>query len=223
MPQIFPPAANTWSKLSIVAAVVLMMASGWLGLTIVRSPYVTRAQVVRDQPVPFSHKHHVQQVGLDCRYCHASVDRSPFAGMPATEVCLGCHAHIWADSPMLAAVRESQRQQRPIAWTRVHDLPDFVHFDHSIHVAQGVGCTTCHGHVEEMPLMWREATLHMDWCLGCHRHPERYVRPRDQVFSVSWPPVQPAQQEPSLRDQSLVKNYGIDDPVQLTNCSRCHQ
>jgi hypothetical protein len=222
MPQIFPEAANTWSKVSLAALALLLATSGWLGLSIVRSQYVTQAQVVRDQPVPFSHEHHVRGDGLDCRYCHDTVERSPFAGMPTTEVCMGCHSHIWADSPMLAPVRESARQQQPIAWTRVHDLPDFAYFDHSIHVAKGVGCSTCHGRVDRMPLMWREATLLMEWCLDCHRNPERYVRPREEVFAMDWPSERaPAERASTI--VSLVKEHGIEGPLKLTNCSICHR
>lgn len=220
MAQVFHPAANTISRISILLVLLLLAASGWLLDAIVRSSYATQADVVRDQPVPFSHQHHVQEIGLDCRYCHSTVEQSAFAGMPTTETCIGCHSQIWADSPMLAPVRDSFRENRPIRWTRVHDLPDFVYFDHSIHVAQGVGCTTCHGQVDDMPLMWRAETLHMDWCLNCHRNPEPFLRPRDRVFALDWPAHDA---HATSVEGGLVCEYDIDSPTQLTNCSVCHR
>jgi len=216
MAQIFHPSTNTFSKVSIFGAVFFLAALAWVFGVILRSPYVTQARVIRAQPVPFSHKHHVNGLGLDCRYCHTSVEESAFAGLPPTQTCMTCHSQIWSDSPMLEPVRESFRTDKPIAWTRVHDLPDFVYFDHSIHLKKGIGCVTCHGQVDQMPLMWREKSLYMEWCLECHRAPERFVRPRQHVFSVDW---QPSEDQLTL-GQRLVQEYNIK---KLANCSICHR
>jgi hypothetical protein len=216
MAQIFHPSTNTFSRLSIFGALFLLAALAWLVAAINRSPYMTRAGVTRAQPVPFSHKHHVQGLGIDCRYCHTSVEEAAFAGLPPTKTCMTCHAQIWADSPMLEPVRESFRTGQAIAWTRVHDVPDFVYFDHSIHVKKGIGCVTCHGRVDQMPLMWQEHSLQMEWCLGCHRAPERFVRPRSQVFTMDWEP--PSYQR--ALGQQLVQEYHIQ---RLTSCSVCHR
>jgi hypothetical protein len=177
---------------------------------------VTQAGVARDQPVPFSHQHHVGGMGLDCRYCHTSVERSAVAGIPPTKTCMNCHAQIWNDSPTLEPVRESFRSDRSIAWTRVHDLPDFVYFNHSAHVNKGVGCSSCHGRVDRMPLVHQEKSLQMEWCLECHRNPERYLRPKHEVFNPAWePPVD--QLEAGRR---LVAEYGVKP---RTSCSTCHR
>jgi Cytochrome c7 and related cytochrome c/Class III cytochrome C family len=218
MAQIFHPSTNTISRLSIFGAVFLVAVLLWFLLAIYRSSYVTQAGVIREQPVPFSHKHHVSGLGIDCRYCHTTVEVSSFAGIPATETCMNCHAQIWSDSPMLAPVRESFRTNRSIAWTRVHRLPGFVYFDHSIHVQGGIGCVTCHGRVDQMPLMWQAQSLQMEWCLECHRQPERYIRPRESVFSMDW---QPSEAQEVL-GQRLVKEYHIDKAL-LTSCSVCHR
>ena len=216
MSQIFHRSANTISRVSIFGTVFLV--AGLLGLfaEINRSSWVTEAQVVREQPIQFSHERHVAGNGLDCRYCHTSVETSAFAGIPPTKTCMNCHAQIFANSPYLEPVRESFRTGRSIEWTRVHDLPDFVYFNHSIHVHKGVGCTTCHGQVDRMPLMWQEQSLQMEWCLDCHRNPERYVRPREAVFSVDYQPS-PNQYEVGRR---LVAEYHIQ---KLTSCSTCHR
>ena len=216
MSQIFHHSTNTLSKLSIFGALFLAAGSLWLILEINRSPYVTQAGVARDQPVPFSHAHHVAGLGIDCRYCHASVEVSATAGLPPTKTCMNCHAQIWSDSPSLEPVRESFRTEKSIEWVKVHDLPDFVYFNHSAHVNQGVGCTTCHGRVDQMPLMWQEASLTMEWCLDCHRRPERYLRPREQVFNAAYEP--PADQ--LALGRSLVAEYGIHT---RTSCSTCHR
>lgn len=216
MAQIFHRSTNTISRVSIFGAVFFVAALAWVLDAINRSPYVTQATVACEQPVQFSHKHHVSGIGIDCRHCHTSVEDSPFAGLPATKTCVTCHSQIWSESAMLEPVRASYRTDRPIQWTRVHDLPDFVYFDHSIHVKKGVGCVTCHGRVDQMPLMWRENTLHMDWCLDCHRQPERYVRPREQVFSMDWTPSE----DQLTLGQKLVKEYHIQ---KLTHCSACHR
>src|SRR6059036_2958509 len=216
MAQIFHRSANTLSKVSIFGAVFIIAALVTVIGVLVRSPYFTEARVVRVQPVPFSHKHHVSGIGIDCRYCHTSVEESSFAGIPPTKTCMNCHSQIWANSPFLEPVRDSFRTGRSIQWTRVHDLPDFVYFNHSIHVHKGIGCATCHGQVDRMPLMWQEASLQMEWCVDCHRQPERYVRPRDAVFSVSYVP--PANQLELGR--RLVADYQIQ---KLTSCSTCHR
>lgn len=182
MSQIFHPSMNIVARVTIFGGVLILAAIASAAGVLVRSSYVTQVNVVRDQPVPFSHQHHVSELGLDCRYCHTSVETSAFAGMPSSEVCMGCHSQIWNSSPMLAPVRESQRTGKPLQWTRVHDLPDFVYFNHSIHVAKGIGCESCHGRVDEMPLMRRAANLHMEWCLNCHRHPELNVRSASDIY-----------------------------------------
>ncbi|MBP7148351.1 MAG: cytochrome c3 family protein [Acidobacteria bacterium] len=181
-----------------------------------RSSYVTEVGEPRPQPVPFSHQHHVAGLGIDCRYCHTSVETSAFAGMPPSSTCMSCHSQVWADSPLLEPVRESLRSGNPLHWTRVNDLPDFVYFDHSIHVSKGIGCATCHGRVDRMPLMWRGETLFMKWCLECHREPERYVRPRSEVFNMEWqaPPDQLA------AGRKLAREYGIKS---RTDCITCHR
>ena len=216
MAQIFHPSTNTLSRLSIFGAVFVLAALLWLFATIERSPYLTQADVVRQQPVPFSHKHHVNGLGIDCRYCHTTVEESAFAGIPSTKTCMTCHSQIWADSPMLEPVRASFRTDTSIPWTRVNDLPDFVYFDHSIHVNKGIGCVTCHGRVDHMPLTWRAYPLTMTWCLECHRAPERFVRPQAQVFRMDW--------EPPLHrmalGQQLVRERHIHPG---TSCSTCHR
>lgn len=216
MAQIFHHSTNTLSKVSIFGVLFLVGGALFLAAEIHRSPYVTQAGVAREQPVPFSHAHHVGGMGVDCRYCHTSVETSAVAGIPPTKTCMNCHAQIWNQSPMLEPVRESFRTDRSIQWTKVNDLPDFAYFNHSAHVNKGVGCTTCHGRVDQMPLMWQETSLQMEWCLECHRHPERYVRPRSEVFNPRWEP--PANQIEEGR--RLVKEYGIQP---RTACSACHR
>ncbi|MBI2149918.1 MAG: cytochrome c3 family protein [Acidobacteria bacterium] len=216
MAQVFHPSTNTISRVSIYGGVALLVALVTALAEINRSSYVTEAGVARAQPVPFSHKHHVSGIGIDCRYCHTSVEESSFAGIPPTKTCMNCHSQIWADTPMLEPIRESIKTGKSIEWTRVHNLPGFVYFDHSIHVSKGVGCVTCHGRVDEMPLMWREHTLYMEWCLECHREPERFVRPREYVFSMDW---QPPGEQIAL-GRRLVKEYRIQ---KWTSCSVCHR
>ena len=218
MAQIFHPSTNTLSKLTIFGAVFLIGGLLWLLAELNRSSYVTEANVVRPQPVPFSHKHHVSGLGIDCRYCHTAVEKSAFAGIPSTAICMNCHSQIWTNSPMLAPVRESYRTGQPLRWTRVHNLAEFAYFDHSIHVNKGVGCATCHGRVDQMPLISQEKSLLMEWCLECHRNPEGYLRPRDQVFNMAW--SAPADQLD--QGSQLVRQYNIRSE-QLTDCSICHR
>ena len=188
MAQIFHPSMNALARGTLFGAVFLVAFAGYAFYEVQSSSYITNVGVAREQPVEFSHEHHVRGLGIDCRYCHTSVETSASAGMPSTATCMNCHAHIWKQSPLLEPVRASYRTGESLEWTRVHDLPDFVYFNHSVHVAAGVGCASCHGRVDKMPLMWREHSLHMDWCLECHRNPEPHRRPRDEVFNLAWEP-----------------------------------
>ena len=218
MAQIFHPSTNTVSKLTIFGAVFLIGGLLWLLAELNRSSYVTQANVVRPQPVPFSHKHHVSGLGIDCRYCHTAVEQSAFAGIPSTSTCMNCHSQIWTNSPMLAPVRESYRTGEPLRWNRVHNLAEFVYFNHGIHVNKGVGCATCHGPVDQMPLVSQENSLLMEWCLDCHRNPGQYLRPREEVFNMAW--IAPANQ--SELGTELIRKYNIRTE-QLTDCSVCHR
>src|ERR687884_518417 len=205
MPQIFHRSTNTISKVTIFGAVVALILLLGIFDKVNRSGWVTEAHVAREQPIQFSHERHVAGNGIDCRYCHTSVERSAFAGIPPTKTCMNCHSQIFSNSPFLAPVRESFRTGTSIEWTRVHDLPDFVYFNHSIHLHKGIGCTTCHGQVDRMPLMWKTQSLQMRWCLECHREPERFIRPREFVFSMTWQP----QEDQQVLGQRLVREYNI--------------
>ena len=219
MPQIFHKSTNTISKVSIFGAVFFIAALGWVLDEVNRSPYVTTALDPREQPVQFSHAHHAGGIGIDCRYCHTSVETSNFAGIPPTKTCMNCHSQIWLNSAYLEPVRASFRTGESLEWVRVNDLPDFVYFNHSIHIAKGIGCDTCHGKVNKMPLMWQQNSLQMEWCMNCHRHPDRYIRPKDQVFNMDYEP--PGNQETFGKD--LVKQYNVLPPNVLTNCDVCHR
>jgi hypothetical protein len=216
MAQTFHRRANTVFIVSLIALVLVVGGLIGLGYVLQDSMYVTRAYEAREQPIQFSHERHVAGNGIDCRYCHTSVETSAFAGIPPTKTCMNCHSQIFSNSPFLEPVRASFRTGESIKWTRVHDLPDFVYFNHSIHVAKGIGCSTCHGRVDRMPLMYQVASLQMQWCLDCHRSPERYVRPREAVYRMDYepPPDQLA------LGRKLVAEYQIR---KLTSCSTCHR
>ena len=216
MRQFFPPVANSIARLIILGLLLALAFALWAGAMIVRSPYETRQNEPREQPVPFSHEHHAGGLGIDCRYCHTTVETSSFANIPATKICMNCHSQMWAASPTLEPVRESYLTGRSIAWTRVHDLPGFVYFNHSIHLHKGIGCSTCHGRVDRMPLTWQAESLRMQWCLDCHRNPAQYVRPTDKVFAMDYQPP-PDQLALGAR---LVQEYNIHS---LTSCSTCHR
>ena len=218
MTQVFPRWFNTLSLAGIVGVVLLIPATA-LGLAIFyRSDYVTGAHAAYQQPVPFSHAHHVGQLGIDCRYCHTSVEESSFAGMPPTQTCMNCHEQIWVGADMLAPVRESWKNNKPIHWQRVHNLPGYVYFDHSAHIAKGVGCVECHGRVDEMPLTWQEKPLTMGWCLNCHRDPAPHLRPRSEVFNMTW--TRGPNTPPGAK---LAADYAVRDAQTLTSCSTCHR
>jgi hypothetical protein len=215
MPQVFHRSFNVISKVSVFGALIFVVALGWVSAKTVRSPYYTNAFVAVEQPVLFSHQHHAGVLGIDCRYCHSTAETSAFAGMPTSKTCMNCHSQIWVGSDVLAPVRDSYRTGTSIEWNRVHRLPDFVMFDHSIHVQKGIGCVSCHGRVDEMPLTWQVHSLHMDWCLDCHRHPERHVRPREHVFAMAW--------QPGPKDDSPEKLIAEHHIRSKTSCSVCHR
>jgi hypothetical protein len=203
-------------KLALLAIVGVVVAA----VAAVRWEMTPRNGIMNpiQQPIAFSHKHHVGDDGIDCRYCHTSVEKSGFAGMPSTSICLSCHSQLFVDSPALAPLHESARSGRPIQWTRVHDLPDFVYFQHDIHVNKGVACVECHGRVDQMPLTWRTASLEMQWCLGCHRNAPEHIRPLSKVLSM-------APQRPLTPDEvrQLTRLYRLRSANALTNCSTCHR
>ena len=219
MSQIFHHSANSFARITIYGAVFIIGFLGWAFFEVSGGAYVTRQSQIREQPVPFSHAHHVGGLGIDCRYCHTSVESSSFANVPPTKTCMNCHSQIWRTSPTLEPVRASFRTDTSIRWTRVHDLPDFVYFNHSIHVNKGVGCETCHGRVDRMALMSQNASLQMSWCLDCHRNPQQYVRPREAIFTMGYKPA--GDQEEIGRQ--LVQKYKIQDARTLTSCNTCHR
>ena len=220
MSQIFHRSTNVISRVTIFGAIFFIALALWLMAQFTRSSYNTLAFVPREQPVQFSHKHHVGDDGIDCRYCHTTVETSAFAGIPPTKTCMNCHSQLWSNSTYLEPVRESWRTGKPIEWTRVHDLPDFVYFDHSIHVNKGVGCSTCHGRVDLMPLTWQVESLQMEWCLGCHREPQKFIRPKKEVFTMDWPPAAWKQDEEGAK---LLTENKIQSTTVLTSCSTCHR
>ncbi|MEE9563236.1 MAG: cytochrome c3 family protein [Thermoanaerobaculia bacterium] len=215
MSQIFKPSTNTLARVSMFGALFFLAILAWVLVTLNRSSLVTRQGIVLQQPVPFSHDHHVAGLGISCLYCHTTVEESSFAGIPPSATCMNCHKLIWNESPMLEPVRESYRSGRPIEWTRVHDLPDFVYFDHSIHVAKGIGCASCHGRVDQMPLMYQVESLQMEWCLECHRSPERFIRPRAEIYNMEW--VSADQETEGAR---LIADYKVQSKL---SCSVCHR
>jgi len=232
MGQIFHRSTNAISRFTILGAVVVVGGLLWFFAEMQRSSYYTYQGVARTQPVPFSHQHHVGGLGIDCRYCHTSVEVSSFAGIPPTKTCINCHSQIWTNAEMLEPVRASFRTGKPLQWERVNDLPDYVYFDHSIHVNKGVGCASCHGQVDQMPLMMAATQLNMEWCLDCHRQPEKFLRPVSQVFNMRY--AQPSGENPvtvggkTFTNQIalgtyLREQYKLRSTSTLISCSTCHR
>jgi len=216
MSQIFPRSANALARSSLFGVLSLVLFMGWLIFTLMRSSWATKQNEFVEQPLQFSHAHHVGGMGLDCRYCHTSVEKSSFAGIPPTKTCMNCHSQIWTTSAYLEPVRESFRTGQPLVWTRVHDLPDFVYFNHSVHVKKGVGCETCHGRIDKMAGIFQANSLQMEWCVTCHRAPEQFLRPREAVYQMGY---QPAGDQLTI-GRDLVKKYDVKS---LTSCSTCHR
>lgn len=217
MTQVFSPSSNTKFRLALAVLAALGLALVLVPMGYARSWWETEEHLVLEQPVPFSHEHHVGGLGLDCRYCHRAVERSANAGLPAASVCMNCHRELWPRAEPLRPVRAAYARGAPLAWNRVYQVPDFVYFNHGIHVAKGVGCTTCHGAVDRMPLLSKAHSFQMRWCLECHRDPAPHLRPRDEVFSVDWKPGPDARREGErlAREVKLRPN--------LTDCTVCHR
>ena len=214
MSQLFHPRFGFYLQLGLLAAVVLVVAGIAVWRTVVAAPGVGH---ILEQPVPFSHKHHVGDDGIHCEYCHTSVESSSFAGIPPLSTCMTCHSQLYTNQPALQPLVTAFRDGVPLHWKRIYKLPDFVYFNHSIHVAKGVGCASCHGAVDTMPLTRQATPLTMQWCLACHRDPARQLRPRDEIFNMQW----------HARDQlalgkRLVQAYHIDTR-RMTDCSLCHR
>jgi hypothetical protein len=214
---IFGPRANLFMNLALLGAAGLCVVLAALVWVVPVMGYSTNQQYAPEQPVPFSHRHHVGGLGIDCRYCHTSVEVAADAGMPPTETCMTCHSQIWTHADMLRPVRQSFAERRPLRWTRVYTLPDYVYFDHSIHVAKGVGCTECHGPVADMPLTYKATSLQMSWCLSCHRDPAPHLRPKDEVFDPHW-----HRTAATPSGAQLMAAYKIH-PERLSDCGVCHR
>lgn len=214
---IFGPRANLFVSAALIGAAGLAVFLLLLIWVVPVMGYNTEVGYAPEQPVPFSHKHHVSGLGLDCRYCHTSVEVSANAGMPSTAICMTCHSQIWTNAAMLSPDRRSLAERKPIRWTRVYQLPDYVYFDHSIHIAKGVGCTECHGSIGDMPMTWKATTLYMSWCLSCHRDPAPHLRPKEAVFDPHW---HRAADTPS--SQALMLEYHVHTKS-LSDCGTCHR
>jgi hypothetical protein len=219
MAQIFHRSANFLARFSLLGVAILAGVALTAVLVVARSPYITNQNVTRDQPIQFSHKHHAGDDGIDCRYCHTSVETSAYAGIPPTKTCMNCHSVLFNNVGYLEPVRESYRTDESIHWVKVHRLADYVYFNHSIHVNKGIGCSTCHGTVNQMPLMFQASPLTMEWCLNCHRNPEKNLRPKDQVFNMDW--KAPANQD-EIGHRLAIENK-VRTTVELTSCSTCHR
>jgi hypothetical protein len=220
MAQIFHRSTNFISRFSVFSALFLAGLGLVAVLGVARSPYMTRQNVTREQPVQFSHKHHVGDDGIDCRYCHTGVETSAMAGIPPTKTCMNCHSVLYNNASYLEPIRASYATDKSIEWVKVHRLADFAYFNHSIHVNKGVGCSTCHGQVNQMPLMFQANTLLMQWCLDCHRNPEAVLREKkEDVYSMDW--KAPANQEEI--GKRLAAERHIRTTAELTSCSTCHR
>lgn len=215
MSQVFSPSFGLYAKLALLGFLLVVVSACFAWRGVVTDPHRLGEPV--NQPVPFSHKHHVDDDGIDCRFCHTSVETSAFAGIPPIATCMTCHSQLFTDAPMLKPLIDSWKSGVPLRWNRVYQLPDFVYFNHSIHIAKGVGCVSCHGRIDKMPLTQRVAPLSMEWCLDCHRQPQKFLRPRDKVFDLAWRPT-----DQKKLGVELLHQYHIGTG-RMTDCSLCHR
>jgi hypothetical protein len=217
MSQLFPPSVDLAAKLLLLGGALVVVGGVYSFYLLNRSPYWTNVGVTLDQPVPFSHQHHAGELGIDCRFCHRSVATSSDAGMPDTQTCMTCHSQIWKEAPMLSPVRQSYTENKPLKWNMVNETPGFVYFNHSIHINKGIGCSSCHGRLDEMPITWKTVDFKMQWCLSCHRNPESHLRALSDVYRMDWkPPKNPHLQEQWFKERNIQKDH-------LTDCSACHR
>lgn len=220
MAQIFTASADTRLRAAVLIGALGLVAAGLFAGGYVNSSYATLVGWTQHQPVPFSHEHHVSGLGIDCRYCHTTVETSSEAGMPATHICMTCHSQLWTGAPVLAPIRESMASGEPIKWNRVASLPDYVFFNHAIHINRGVPCVTCHGRIDQMPLTYRAEPFQMQWCLECHRDPAPHLRPPELVTKMDWSDWDPS--EHRLHGEAAVEAFGIE-PAKLDHCYICHR
>lgn len=253
MGQVFPPGANWLVKWTLVGGITTVALVVGVASALYWSPVVTNVNVAKEQPIPFSHQRHVQGNGLDCRYCHTNVETGNFAGIPATETCMTCHSQILTDTDIFAPVHESWNTGKPLEWVRLNDLPDFVYFNHSIHINKGIGCNHCHSNpvnkIEEMRLTAKAQRFNMSWCLDCHENPAKYIRPQSEVFNMAWnirddksdtlkfmlkhadeyaaEHPEEDQEDNPFHDQKSMGKHLVEkhnvEVEQLTNCSICHR
>ena len=247
MAQLFKPSANHVAKLSLILGAVLPIGVFYAGSTASRSPANTKVKVPLDQPIPFSHKHHAYELGIDCRYCHTGVETSAIAGIPPTETCMSCHSQIWTNSPLLEPLRKSYAEGKPLQWNKVNKVPEFVYFNHSIHVRKGVSCSQCHGEVVDMNITWKGKPFFMSFCTECHKQPEKFLYddpatkglpPEEQIFLLyrkyqrgdvltprEYDLVHGHDYDPSEQDiesgKAVVKERKIE-VKQLQDCTICH-
>lgn len=219
MPPIFPARSNTIARASLLGLPIILAVVTGLVVWWLHSPAFNQVGVAIPQPVPFPHSWHIGVLGLNCRYCHDSVDRSAFADLPPTQTCMSCHSQVGLDKATLAPVRESWETGKPIQWNRVNNVPDYVYFNHQIHVNKGVGCETCHGRMDQVTTAVKAETFYMAWCIDCHRNPEKFLRPKDKVYDMGYQPAED-QEVLGLR---LVNEYNVKPATQLMNCSICHR
>jgi hypothetical protein len=217
MAQVFDRSSNALARMSLVLTGLIVIALGVALDQLQRSPWVTKQGQRPDQPIPFSHKHHVEGLGLQCQYCHTQVEKAAYAGIPPTKTCINCHAQIWTNAQLLEPVRQSWATGASIQWIRVHDLPDFVYFSHDIHVNKGIGCASCHGRVDEMPLMYQQNTLQMEWCLNCHRNPAVNLRPTSEIYNMAW--AGPSSDKPVWCASTVKSGSGSGPTAQNVNCT----
>ncbi len=229
MPQVFPKSMNVVARLSILSLPFLVAGAAAGGTAFYRSDYTTGTREVVEQPVPFSHKHHVAQLGIGCQYCHTSVEVSSSSGFPPTKTCMNCHQQMWQSADLLEPVRASYANNTPITWVKIHNVPHYTYFNHSIHVNKGVGCASCHGNIDEMNLVYQSKTLLMEWCLNCHRAPEEYLRPKEEIYNIRWKAsdrTNPDTGEPYDQitlGNKLKEEYQVRQASVITNCSICHR
>jgi hypothetical protein len=229
MAQVFPKSMNVVARLAVFGLPLAFGGTVVAGAAFYRSDYTTGAREVVEQPVPFSHKHHVAQLGIGCQYCHTSVEVSANAGFPPTKTCMNCHQQMWVGADLLAPVREGYQANVPIAWNKVHNVPHYTYFNHSIHVNKGVGCYSCHGNIDDMNLVFQTKTLLMEWCLNCHRNPELHLRPKEEIYNLAWKaadktnPDTGAPYDQLTLGRQLKKEYQVRESSVLTNCSICHR